>query len=236
MPSANEFTSHAIDSDRPCAPGTGTFRFEKPAGYTFKPGQYFTIALSTREGRQAKPFSHCDAPADPWIELTTRLTGSAFKDALGALGPDDEVTITGPRGRLTVPDGLTRIGFLVGGVGITPAHSIIRDAVQRDTALDILAFYGNLDQSCIPFKAEFDGDEREHPEIRFVHVLQKPQPGWTGETGFITADLVRRHTDPLDGRYWISAGPPAMGEAMRAVAAELGLPSDRFALELFTGY
>ena len=106
-----------------------------------------------------------------------------------------------------MPEGVTRVGFLVGGVGITPARSIIRDAVQRGTGLDVLAFYGNLDQSCIPFKAEFDGYEAEAATIRFVHVLQAPLPGWTGEEGLITAGLVRRHCDPLDGRYWISAGP-----------------------------
>lgn len=226
----------AYHTHLPCAPHTGTFRFGKPDGYAFTPGQYFSLTLATREGEQTKHFSHCDAPRDPYIELTTRLTGSAFKDALLSLEPHRHVRITGPRGRLTVPVSVTRVGFLVGGVGITPARSIIRDAVQRETGLDVLAFYGNLDQSCIPFKAEFDGYEAADPSIRFVHVLQEPLPGWEGEVGFITADLVRRHCDPLDGRYWISAGPPAMSEAMRRIAAELALPADRFALELFTGY
>lgn len=220
----------------PCAPATGTFRFGKPAGYAFTAGQYFSLTLQTREGEQTKHFSHCDAPADPYVELTTRLTGSAFKDALSALRPGDEVRITGPRGRLTVPGGVVWVGFLVGGVGITPARSIIRDAVGRGTGLDVLCFDGNLDQSCIPFKREFDVYEATYPEIRFVHVLQEPLPGWEGESGFITAEVVRRYCDPLDGRYWISAGPPAMAEAMKRVFAELQMPEERFAMELFTGY
>jgi ferredoxin-NADP reductase len=220
----------------PCAPATGTFRFGKPAGYTFKAGQYFSLTLQTREGEQTKHFSHGDAPGDPHIELTTRLTGSAFKDALLALRMHDAVRITGPRGRLTVPDGVTRVGFLVGGVGITPARSIIRDAVGRGTGLDVLCFYGNLDQSCIPFKQEFDAHEAAHSEIRFIHVLERPLAGWEGERGFITADVVRRHCDPLDGRYWISAGPPAMAEAMVRVLTQIGMPKERFAMELFSGY
>jgi ferredoxin-NADP reductase len=220
----------------PCAPATGTFRFGKPVGYTFDAGQYLSLTLQTREGEQTKHFSHCDAPGDPYIEITTRLSGSAFKDALLALRPGDEVVFVGPRGRLTVPDGADRVGFLVGGVGITPARSIIRDAVGRGTGLGVLAFYGNLDQASIPFKLEFDENERTHPEVRFVHVLQTPLAGWDGERGFITAEIVRRHCDPLDGRYWISAGPPAMAEAMKRVLAELDMPPDRFALELFAGY
>ena len=142
----------------------------------------------------------------------------------------------GPHGRLGVPVGADRCRVLVGGVGITPARSSIRDSVQRATGLDVLALYGNLDQSCIPFKTEFDEYERDHPRIRFVHVLQRPLSGWEGESGFITAELVRRHCDPLDGRFWMSAGPPAMAEAMRTLAGALGILADRFAIELFSGY
>jgi ferredoxin-NADP reductase len=220
----------------PCSPDTGTFRFGKPEGYAFRAGQYFSLTLTTREGEQTKPFSHDDAPGDRYIELTTRLTGSPFKEALLALRPHQVVRIAGPHGHLTVPPGVDRVGFMVGGVGVAPAHSIIRDSVKRGTGLDVLAFFGNPDQSCIPFKAEFDSYEASDAPISFVHVLQRPLSGWTGETGLITADLIRRHCDPLDGRYWISAGPPAMSEAMRRVATQLRIPADRFALELFTGY
>jgi ferredoxin-NADP reductase len=218
------------------APATAMFQFGKPAGYSFRPGQYFSLTLDTREGSQTKPFSHCNAPGDPHIELTTRLTGSAFKDALLALRHGDEVTIAGPRGRLTVSETASRVAFLVGGVGITPARSIIRDAVQRGTGLEVLCFDGNLDQTGIPFKDEFDGYEASHPEIRFVHVLMEPLPGWDGERGFITAEVVRRHCDPLDRWHWISAGPPAMATAMQKVFADLSLPDDRVSMELFTGY
>lgn len=220
----------------PCAPHTATFRFSKPEGYTFRPGQYFSLTLETREGVQTKHFSHADAPGDPHIELTTRLTGSAFKDALTELAAHSLVEVAGPRGRLVVPEGCDRVGFLVGGVGITPARSIIRDAVLRGTGLDVLAFYGNLDQSCIPFKQEFDGFEAAGTGIRFVHVLQEPLPGWDGERGFISADVVRRHTDPNDGRHWMISGPPAMVEAMKRVVEDLALPAASVSIESFAGY
>lgn len=220
----------------PCAPSTASFRFAKPEGYAFRPGQYLSLTLMTREGEQTKHFTHSDAPGDEHIEITTRLTGSAFKDALLGLRRGDQATFTGPRGRLVVPEGVAKVGFLVGGVGVTPAHSIIRDAVARGSGLDVLAFYGNLDQTGIPFEDEFAAYAAGHPEIRFVHVLERPLPGWEGERGFITADVVRRHWDEPDARYWISAGPPAMAEAMKRVFADLGLPRERWALELFSGY
>jgi ferredoxin-NADP reductase len=221
--------------DRP-APGTGTFRFEKPAGYSFEPGQYALFTLVTRDGEQTKPFTLDQAPADPFMEITTRLSGSAFKDALESLRPGDIVRVSAPRGRMTLPAGTAKAAFLVGGVGITPARSIIRDAVQRGSGLAVALFYGNQDQSGIPFGEEFDGYAAVHPEILVVHVLAAPLPGWVGETGFITAEVVRRHVDPLAGWHWVVTGPPAMIDAMKRVLAGLEIPEDRVSMESFAGY
>lgn len=218
------------------APGVATFMFSRPQGYVFDPGQFLSLTLETRDGTQTKHFTICSAPGDPGLAITTRLSGSAFKDALVAMEPGHEVTVTGPRGSMTLRPDETKVAFLVGGIGVTPARCILRDAVQRGAGPTFLVFYGNLDQDSIPFKAEFETYERDHPEISFVHVLAEPKPGWTGETGFITADIVRRHTDPLDGWHWVVAGPPAMVDAMKRVLADLEVPAGSVSLELFAGY
>jgi ferredoxin-NADP reductase len=218
------------------APGVATFAFSRPAGFAFDPGQFLSLGLETREGPQTKHFTICSSPADRELSITTRLTGSAFKDALLALRPEQEVTITGPRGTMTLKPEFRKVAFLVGGIGVTPARCIVRDAVQCGGGPRFLVFYGNLDQDSIAFKTEFDGYERDHPEISVVHVLAEPKPGWEGETGFITADIVRRHTDALDGWHWVVAGPPAMVGAMQRVLADLEVPRARVSLELFAGY
>jgi ferredoxin-NADP reductase len=219
----------------PCA-GTGSFSFTRPAGYHFEPGQYLTLTLQTRDGEVTKQFSHCDAPGDAHTQILTRMTGSAFKDALAALAVGDVVTMHGPFGRLVVPEGARKVAFLVGGVGITPMLSIVRDSVRRSTGLTVLVFDGNLDDSCIPLREEFEVWEREQPSVRFVHVLEHPSDGWTGERGFITAETVTRHCDPLDGWHWFVAGPPAMADAMRGVLTRLGVPETAFSFESFAGY
>jgi ferredoxin-NADP reductase len=216
--------------------GTGTFRFSKPAGYDFAPGQFMSLTLNTRDGEQTKPFTHDESPADPYLEITTRLTGSAFKDALLALEPGYVVRVAGPRGRMTLPDGVRKVAFLVGGVGVTPARSIIRDALARGTGLRTALFYGNQDEASIPFRVEFDGYAAAHPEILVVHVLAVPGATWAGERGFITADTVRRHIDPLDGWHWVVTGPPAMISAMARVLTDLAVPEDRVSTESFAGY
>jgi len=220
----------------PCGGDVTSFRFSKPADYSFVPGQFFALTLHTRDGVVSKHFSHADAPADAYVELTTRLSGSAFKDALRALEPGAVVRARGPKGRLGVPDGATGVGFLAGGVGITPAHSIIRHAVSLGTGLDIALFYGSRDETCIPYGEEFRRYAASASGFLYVETLDHPGPGWTGESGFITADMVRSHLRTIFDRHWIIAGPPPMVDAMRKVVGDLGLPDGAVSYEIFAGY
>ncbi|MHB1340633.1 MAG: ferredoxin--NADP reductase [Coriobacteriia bacterium] len=220
----------------PCAEGIVTFRFSKPAGYEFNAGQFFTLTLGTREGDQSKHFSHASAPEDATIDLTTRITGSAFKDALMALAPGEDVTLTGPRGRLTVPPSARAVGFLTGGVGITPARSIIRHLVLSGVPLGIALFYGNRSDDCVPYAEEFRALSGIRDGFTLVEVIEQPTGAWTSEVGRITADLVRRYAPGVEDYFWIVSGPPPMVEAMRTVVADLGLGPESVIFESFAGY
>jgi ferredoxin-NADP reductase len=218
-----------------CEQVTG-FRFDKPEGYTFEPGQYFSLTIPTPDGEQSHIFSHASAPADPFIEMATRMTGSVYKDALGQLVRGDTVQIAGPNGRFGVPEGAERLCFLCGGVGVSPARSIVRHVEQRRLGYRMRLFYGVHDQGCIPYAGEFAEYERRDRRFRLVQILEEPLPGWAGERGFITADLVRRNMESLEGWHFFVTGPPAMIQAMSAVLDELGIPAGSISTEGFTGY
>jgi ferredoxin-NADP reductase len=198
-----------------CGSEIASFRFTKPDGYTFWAGQHMVLTLITAEGPQSKPFTHSQAPSDPYLELTTRLSGSAFKNALFALTPKDAVTVRGPGGRLVLPAGTTRIAFLVGGVGITPVRSILRDAVHRGLKWE-----------------EFEA--MAGSGVRLINVLERAEPSWTGETGFVSSEIVRRHCDLSDGRRVLVSGPPVMVDAMERVLDELGVEGSRRMVERFS--
>lgn len=217
-----------------CARDVVQLTLRRPEGYEFAPGQWLRLTLETAEGTQTKTFSHASAPQDEEIALATRLSGSAFKLALEKLRPLDRVTIAGPGGRLRLPDGASRVAFLTGGVGVTPVRSLLRDAVARRVAFeDALVLYGNRDAECAPYLDELD--ELTRWGIRVVPVYQDAPTGWSGETGFITADTVRRHVDVSDGRAFVVTGPPPMVGAMDAVLDELGVEVGRRLVERFSG-
>lgn len=215
-----------------CGGDVATFSFEKPSGYAYAAGQWLRLTLDTAEGSQTKTLTHSSAPADESIEVTTRLSDSAFKRTLNALQVGDAVVFAGPGGRLSIPPDAERIAFLAGGVGITPARSLLRDAVLTGRAFDdALVVYGNRDPGCVPFLAELEA--MGGSGVRVVPVYEQPPVGWAGERGFITAETVARHVNPGDGRVFYVSGPPVMVDAMETVLDELGVDAGRRVVERF---
>ena len=215
-----------------CGDDIATVRLTRPDNYEFRAGQWFRLALDTPDGPLTETFSHASAPSDPGIELATRLTGSPFKQALAGLSAGDVVLIVGPGGRLRLPDDVRRLAFLVGGVGITPVRSLLRDARANGRAFDdALLLYGNRDESCIPFRAELAA--MSDLGVRVVNVLERPTGEWEGERGFIDSEIVKKYLGPDDGRPFVLTGPPVMVAAVERVLDELSVAPERRIIERF---
>ncbi len=221
-----------VDVVRRC-PDVLSVRLEKPEGYRYLAGQYLTLGLRTVGGGvERKPFTHSSAPHDPHLEVTTRLSDSAFKAAFERLGPGDTVTIAGPAGRFRVPATVRKVAFLAGGVGITPVISMLRSWAEEGGGPDsVVLFYGNREQGCVPFAEELAALGTGTLDV--VRVLEAPPEEWAGERGLITPETVRRHIDPAGGWLFAVAGPPVMVSAMEACLDELGVPGEHRLVERF---
>jgi ferredoxin-NADP reductase len=216
-----------------CGADVLSARFSRPPGFSFDAGQWMLLTLFSGDERLAETFTICSAPSDDYLEITTRLSGSAYKTALCALIRGNPAVVTGPSGRLALPRDAPRVAFMVGGVGITPVRSMLRDAVASGREFeDALLLYANHDSTCVPFATELA--EMSGSGVRTVLCYERPPEGWGGESGLITADMVRRLLPPEgDERPFIVAGPPKMVESMERVLDELAVPVERRLVEHF---
>jgi ferredoxin-NADP reductase len=115
-------------------------------------------------------------------------------------------------------------------VGITPIMSILRHARDTGRELDSILFYGNVSETCIPYEADLEALKQW---VETVHVIEQPDPDWTGQRGFIRAEIVTTHVpDILACGYYVT-GPPVMVEAMDRVLDELGIPVPQRHVERF---
>jgi ferredoxin-NADP reductase len=237
---ATTFTSNLLEKI-PRSSDTVSYRFWRPPDYAFKAGQWYTITIPSPEGPLDHHFSHADSPTETQIELTTRLTGSPFKNALDALPLGAQVEIQGAYGAFLFGYDKPKIAFLTGGIGVTPVRSMLRyladtKGAGRVAGQELTVFYGSMTEEGIVYKAEFDEFERAIPGLRVVHVITNPTSGWKGYSGFITAGIVRAElSDPQAWTYYV-VGPPPMVSAMDRLLAQLEITQGQIVVESFAGY
>jgi ferredoxin-NADP reductase len=230
-----------------------SFRFERPEGYRFEAGQWFVVTFAGPDPMKPHEhhFSHSNAPSEPWLELTTRLRGSEFKNALSALPMGSDVQIEGPYGSFVMPPEVERATFLAGGIGITCVRSILRWVAhmrafagglggageESPLALrEMVLFFANRAEEAIPFAAELERLTATVQGLRVVHVLSHPGESWQGYRGHIDrAVLAAELPDPASWHYFVS-GPPSFDEAMEDVLLRWGIEAPRMKMERFEGY
>jgi ferredoxin-NADP reductase len=223
------------------APATTSYRFSRPVNYRFEAGQYFTVTIPSPAGPLEHTFSHCDSPTENFVELTTRLTGSDFKNALDALPLGAEAEFQGPMGRFVFRYEAPRIAFLTGGVGITPIRSMLRyladtGGAGRTEGQELVLLYGCMTEDAVVYGDQLDEFAKTIPGLRVVLVVTEPTERWQGYRGFITADILRAElADPAVWTYYI-VGPPPMVTAMEKILGVLEIPEAQVLVESFAGY
>lgn len=229
-----------LTGSRERATRTRTFTFERPEDLDYEPGQFFFVLLNgaPREhdrGDIEHHFSFSSSPTEPVVEFTTRMTGHEFKNRIGTLPEGETVHIAGPDGAFVLQPGMVKTVHICGGIGITPARSMVKWAADTDADLDMIVLHGNRDSASTPFREEFEvmGSNR----IRWVNVLAEPEAGWTGRTGVIDARLIRAEVPDRDERDFYVSGPAGMVNSVVAtLMGELGVQSRRVYSEHFPGY
>ncbi|RJQ54443.1 MAG: FAD-dependent oxidoreductase [Actinobacteria bacterium] len=231
-----EFKSRLVEKIARTSEDT-SFRYERPEGLFYQAGQYFHVNFAGGDGMMRKHFSFSSSPTEPFVEMTTKMTGSPFKTALDALPIGQEVTLEAPYGEFTFREGVSKYAFLSGGIGITPIRSMAKYATDEELDLDLVLLYGNRRIERIPFKDDLDRLSERNPRFRVFHVLGEPPPGWDGYTGLVRGEIVTSEVGKDSDFLFYICGPPGMVAAMRKVLSEeMEVAADRIVVEDFTGY
>src|SRR5512138_200708 len=114
-----------------------SIRFRRPKNFSYLPGQWISVTLDGG-GQKTKPLSLSSSPTEDFLEITKRLTGHEFSNALDALKVGDKALIRGPNGSFTFQGEYDKIGMLSGGIGITPLRSMIRYSTDKGLKTSIV--------------------------------------------------------------------------------------------------
>jgi len=206
-------------------------------GFRFSPGQFgWLTVFGTPFKITGHPFSFSSSAAveDGRVEMTIRNLGD-FTSTIGTVPAGQRVYLDGPYGAFTIDRNPADMHVLIaGGVGITPMMSILRTLADRGDPRPVILLYGSRDWDSITFREELEA-LTPRLSLTVVHVLSSPPEGWTGERGFINAELFQRHLPPpyADHEYFI-CGPTVMMDAIERALAELKVPLSKYHSERYS--
>lgn len=238
------FTSRLTERHE-VAENTMAFQFEKPAGWTFKAGQFVDITITdppeTDAEGNTRGFSISSAPQEPAIMITTRLRNTAFKRVLKGMPLQSEVGIEGPFGNLILHNNATRPAVLLaGGIGITPFRSIVVNAAKERLPHRIFLFYSNGRPEDAAFLEELQALETQNTNFKLIATMtqmEKSSRHWNGEAGVIDYKMIDRHLKKAAaGPIYYIAGPPQMVRDLQTMLTNAGVDSDDIRVEEFSGY
>ena len=223
---------------------TMSFRFARPAGWSYRAGQFVDVTLldppETDAEGNTRGFSISSAPREGVITVTTRLRDTAFKRVLQRVPLGTEVKMEGPFGDLRLHHADRPAVLLAGGIGITPFRSILVETIGGGhLPYRVVLFHANRRPEDAPFADELRALERADPKLTFVPTMtavDSSSPAWDEERGHIDAAMLGRHLDGVRNPIFYVAGPSGMVQASRAMLAASGVDEDDIRTEEFTGY
>lgn len=183
----------------------------------FSAGQYVELVVPGTAARRQYSLANT-ANEDKVLELhVRRVPGGLASDRwlFGSVAVGDRVDAVGPLGDFHVPEEADDAGepmvLIGGGTGLAPLVGIVRTALARHPAREVVLYHGVRTEADL-----YDGDRFEelaasYPGFRFVPVLSE-DPAAEHRSGFATDAFLEDIPSARGWSGWL-CGPPPMVEA-----------------------
>jgi len=216
-------------------PDVMSIRFEKPSCFNYLAGQYVVLILGDDSNQIKKPFTLSSSPTEDFLEITKKLTGHPFSNALVELKLGDKVSINGPYGMFTFQEECNNIVMLSGGIGITPLRSMIKYSIDKEISANIVLLYSNSSETDIAFRDELELVQKEYPNIKVINTITRPGSDWKGVTGRINTEMIKKYIPDYLSCTFFTCGPTKMVDSMISLLRELEVPEKQIKREIFPG-
>ena len=203
-----------------------TFRFERPEGFSFLPGQFVMISCAAVKTPADIPLkralSIASDPEAPFLEFCIALgTPQGLSHHLFFNAKNgDEFSLEGPQGNFTFSPSKNERIFIAGGTGIGPLRSMLFTLAKDDIPTTL--FYGFRTPKEFLYKEEFE----QYPNLRVIPAVSDYNKNdWQGEKGWIS-DILQKYIKDGQGKDVYLCGPSPMVEAAMGKLRELHFPEE----------
>lgn len=193
-------------------------------------GQHISIKHTAADGTVVmRPYTPTsDGNARGFVDFVVKIYPEGkMSQALDSLKPGDMMHFKGPKGRYSTSqyESRTKIGMIAGGTGITPMYQVAMAHLKNPNCTKQFSLiFANVSENDILLKEELDDLATRYPDkFHVYYVLDTPPKGWDGGSGFVTADMIKKHLPPPSSSHLIlRCGPRPMMDVMEKHLDSLG--------------
>jgi ferredoxin-NADP reductase len=201
------------------------FRIEKPAGYTFTPGQATDVSIN-KAGifEDKRPFTFTCLADEAYLEFTIKRYPDhhGVTDQLHQLNPGDELIIEDAWGTIEYKGPGY---FIAGGAGITPFIAILRTLHKENETAGNTLFFSNKTAVDIIYEEELKAMLNDNA----INILS--QGNNTGyENGIINEVFLQKHITDFAKHFYV-CGPDPMVLAITKILKNLGANAETVVFE-----
>ena len=214
-----------------------SFYFEPEDGgaiMDFEPGQYLTILFEVNGEPVRRNYSLSCAPGEGHYRISVKREpeGLVSNHLHDRVGEGDIVELLPPCGEFVLTSAHRPLVLLTGGVGITPAMSMLKAAAPSGRPIEFV--HAALNSQVHAFRAEVEALAARYPNVRPCYVYSEPLDGDEAHAeGFVSRELLAsRLPDNRDADLYF-VGPKPFMSMVHRFAGELELPRERVRYEFF---
>lgn len=201
------------------------FRIEKPAGYSFEPGQATEVAVDKEGWRdERRPFTFTGLTKESFLELTIKIypDHDGVTEQIGKLREGDRLILDDPWGTIQYKG---KGCFIAGGAGVTPFIAIIRDLRAKGELAGNTLVFSNQEERDIILRQEFEAADG----LKCIFtVTEQPSSSLLG--GLVDKNFLEKHVDDFEQKFYV-CGPPQMIEDVTDALKDLGADVDSITFE-----
>ncbi|MFT3704956.1 MAG: FAD-binding oxidoreductase [Agriterribacter sp.] len=214
-----------IISIEPVTHNVKRYRVEKPANYSFEPGQATEVSINKEKWREERrPFTFTGLNNQPYLEFTIKSyrDHDGVTNALDTLQAGDELILRDVWGAIAYKgEGY----FIAGGAGITPFLAIFRQLHHDKKVAGNQLFFSNKTSGDIILQDELQ--QMLGGNVKFT-VTQ--EDGSVYEKARINRSFLQSHIKDFSKPFYI-CGPDKMVEELNATLKELGADPESVVFE-----
>lgn len=200
------------------------FRFEKPQGFRFEPGQATDVSINMPGWeKELRPFTFTCLNSDPYLEFTIKRYDDhhGVTERLHQLKPGDELIVRDAWGAIEYKGPGY---FIAGGAGITPFISIFRHLHATNALADNQLFFSNKTPADVIYRQELEqmlGDKALFLFSRGADAQQNTR---------INEAFLKTHVTGFSRHFYV-CGPDPMIAEIAGILERCGASADSVVFE-----